>query len=78
MSETAAIPEEKVTAIKQEHELIRRVFSTPEGSQLLGVLAEQYVWSKQLHPDPHVLASRIGIQDLVTHFMYIANGGKYE
>ncbi len=58
--------------IKKEHQLIRDVFNTPQGKQLLSKLARQYVWDKQLHPDPHVLYARIGVQDLITHFMTIA------
>ncbi len=58
--------------IKREHQLIRDVFNTPHGKLLLSKLARQYVWDKQLHPDPHVLYARIGVQDLITHFMTIA------
>lgn len=60
--------------LKNEHALIRKVFATPDGQKLLDLLADQYVWSKQLHPDPHVLYSRIGVQDLITHFMTITAG----
>lgn len=62
------------TEIAQEHALIKEVFSTPSGERLLRKLADQYVWSKQLHSDPHVLYSRIGVQDLITHFMTITAG----
>ncbi len=57
--------------LKKEHQLIRDVFRTPAGKKLLSKLADQYVWDKQLHPDPHVLYARIGVQDLITHFMAI-------
>ena len=57
--------------MKKEHQLIRDTFSTPQGKKLLSQLATQYVWDKQLHPDPHVLYARIGVQDLITHFMAI-------
>lgn len=70
MNETT---EAKTTALqdelRKEQQLIRDTFSTSSGKKLLELLADQYVWGKQIHPDPHVLYSRIGVQDLITHFM---------
>ncbi|MCK5714797.1 MAG: hypothetical protein KAH64_02460 [Nitrosomonadaceae bacterium] len=67
---------EPMTELEKEQALIKSVFSTPDGQKLLSKLADQYVWSKQLHPDPYVLYSRIGQQELVTHFMVSTAGVK--
>ena len=65
---------EPMTELEKEQALIKSVFSTPDGQKLLSKLADQYVWSKQLHP--YVLYSRIGQQELVTHFMVSTAGVK--
>lgn len=71
MSDTADTQRQLADEIKKEHDLIHQVFRTPAGRKLLAKLADQYVWDKQLHPDPHVLYARIGVQDLITHFMKV-------
>lgn len=62
------------TEIEKEHKLIQKVFSTPDGKELLIRLSDQYVWAKQMHPDPHVMYSRLGVQELIIHFLVIMGG----
>lgn len=66
--------EKEKSEIEKFNLLVKRVFSTQEGEMLLELLADEYIWSKQLHPDPYVLASRIGVQELITHLISIKKG----
>lgn len=68
---TEAKQAEMKSMVRKEQQLIKDTFSTPQGKKLLALLADQYVWDKQLHSDPYVLYSRIGVQDLITHFMKV-------
>ena len=60
-------------ALLQEQRLIKKVFSSEEGQQLLAHLANQYIWSKQLTNNVNELYSRIGCQELITHFINCTN-----
>jgi len=66
MSEEAKKVQER---LKQEQQLIVKTFSTESGIKLLDLLAQQYIWSPQLHKDPYQLYSRIAVQELITHFI---------
>lgn len=66
--------QKELTEVEKQHQLIKRVFSSEDGKKLLDVLAEEYVWTPQMHPDPNVLYSRIGVQGLITHFISITKG----
>ncbi|NRA42579.1 MAG: hypothetical protein HRU21_09785 [Pseudomonadales bacterium] len=59
---------------KRQHDLVRKVFSTPDGAKLLDELVEAHILVPQLHPDPNTLYSRIGQQELVVHFLTITKG----
>lgn len=54
---------------KDEQQLIKRVFSTPDGEKLLEVMMEQYVLAPLFSRDPYELASRAGVQDFVTNLV---------
>ena len=62
--------------IQEEQDLIKTVFATESGKKLLKNLSDQYVWTPQIHPDPNVMYSRLGVQELIIHFLVITGANK--
>lgn len=58
--------------IERERNLIRRVFSTEDGQELLRLLADQYVFSTIASKDTNQTYLRLGAQELVVNFINIA------
>ena len=55
--------------LREDRELIRRVFSSTDGQTLLQKWAATHIWANQLHQDPHILYARIGQQEFVTSIL---------
>jgi len=67
---TETSSKEKVEkSLKDERELIRKVFNNEDGHKLLQIWAANHIWSQQIHPDPNILYMRIGQQEIITNIL---------